>query len=182
MNKFIVYKCTCIENGKRYVGITIKTLEYRKRQHWREAKSKKQCSIFHSALLKYGVDKFIWEVLDTVETSEAVFVLEKYYIKSLGTLKPNGYNLTEGGVGMYGYQISDETRKKMSAARSGKNNPNYGKRGDKSPNFGRKHSEETKQKIGAAQRGKIVSQETRFKMSLSRFDREKNKKHGEVIQ
>ena len=46
--------------------------------------------------------------------------------------------------------IIEETRNKMSKNHvdvSGENNPNYGKRGELSPLFGRHHSEETKEKI-----------------------------------
>jgi hypothetical protein len=43
-----------------------------------------------------------------------------------------------------------EVRQKMSKSRTGSKNYMYGKRGEDTPNFGRKHSEETKLKMKLA--------------------------------
>ena len=51
-------------------------------------------------------------------------------------------------------KVSDSTREKLRATKKGENNPNYGKH----------LSEETKQKIGEANKGKPKSEETRKKM------------------
>lgn len=47
---------------------------------------------------------------------------------------------------MYGRPVSEETRKKISDAEKGEKNYNYGKRGAECKNFGRKQSEEEKEK------------------------------------
>ena len=53
----IIYKATNLVNGKIYIGQTINTLEYRKNQHFREARCEKRKNIyFHNALNKYGED------------------------------------------------------------------------------------------------------------------------------
>lgn len=59
---------------------------------------------------------------------------------------------------------------------SGKNNHMYGKKGENNPNWGRKHSEETKKKMSMVKSGKNhplwgkkVSEETKRKMSLSQI-------------
>jgi hypothetical protein len=54
-------------------------------------------------------------------------------------------------------EISEETREKLSKAKSGENHPNFGKH----------HSTETKAKISAAEKGKVISEETRAKLSES---------------
>lgn len=88
--------------------------------------------------------------------------LERFYIRWYGR-KDNGTgilrNLTDGGEGGNGLISSPETRKKKSIANSGKNNNMYGvrlcgeknhmfgKKGALSPLYGRKHSEETKEKM-----------------------------------
>jgi len=46
-----------------------------------------------------------------------------------------------------GKNLSEETKRKLSNAFSGKNNPNYGKFGKDHPCFGRKTSEEIKRKM-----------------------------------
>ena len=52
---------------------------------------------------------------------------------------------------------------------AGKNNPQYGKYGADHPAYGNKHTKETKEKIANAHKGKIVSQETRDKLSETRI-------------
>ena len=91
-------------------------------------------------------------------TEEEAFKHEKYMIavfgrKDLGT----GilHNRTDGGEGGSGAIRNEESRKKYSESKKGKNNPNYGK----SP------SEETRKKRSEAMRGKSPSQETRRKRS-----------------
>ena len=63
----------------------------------------------------------------------------------------------------YGHRWSDDQKKKLSNLMSGKNGSFYGKR----------HTEETKTKIRESNKGKIVSDETRRKISESRIG-EKN--------
>ena len=50
---------------------------------------------------------------------------------------------------------SEETRRKISESRKGKNHPMYGKH----------HNEETRRKISAAKKGKVLSEETKRKLS-----------------
>ena len=51
---------------------------------------------------------------------------------------------------------------------SGENNHEYGKTGILAPWYGRVHTDEEKQKISEAHKGKIVSEETKLKISNSR--------------
>ena len=46
--------------------------------------------------------------------------------------------------------ISDETRRKLSEATKGENNPMYGRTGEKSSFFGKRHTEETRKKMSDA--------------------------------
>lgn len=59
------------------------------------------------------------------------------------------------------YICSEETRKKLSLANSGKNNPMYGKSAMK----GKHLSEETRKKISKAHKGKKLSLDTKHKIS-----------------
>jgi hypothetical protein len=87
------------------------------------------------------------------------------------------HNKTNGGDGTSGLIKSDETRKKLSEANKGKNNPNYGKsfseehrrkisesmkgknnhmygkKGENSPNYGKSPSIETRKKISEIKKG-----------------------------
>ena len=55
-----------------------------------------------------------------------------------------------------GRKNTEETIKKMSNSSSGKNNSQYGKRGEKSPHFGKHFSEESKQKMSDAKKNNIT--------------------------
>jgi hypothetical protein len=71
-----------------------------------------------------------------------------------------------------GKHLSEETKKKISDANKGENNPNYGKHRSEETrkklsdaNKGKRLSEETKKKMSDAHKGKHPSEETRKKMS-----------------
>ena len=125
-------------------------------------------------------------------TEEEAFRHEIYMIavfgrKDLGT----GilHNLTDGGDGASGAIKSEKTRKKLSEANKGKNNPNYGKslseetrrkmsearKGENHPNYGKSLSEETRRKMSEAHKGKTHSEEHKRKNS----EAHKGKTHSE---
>jgi predicted DNA-binding protein YlxM (UPF0122 family) len=98
----IVYLVTNKINGKKYVGITKKTLEQRKSQHIYVAKTEKGAKFQH-ALRKYGEDGFSWEVIDKASTYEELLEKEIYYIEKYDSFR-NGYNSTLGGEGFNGFE------------------------------------------------------------------------------
>jgi ribosomal protein S20 len=105
-------------------------------------------------------------------TEEEAFKHEIYMIavfgrKDLGTgiLR----NKTNGGEGSSGFIHSKETKRKLSELNKGENNPSYGKRGEKSPLYGRTLSKETKRKLSEVKKGKngkLHTEETKRKMSV----------------
>jgi hypothetical protein len=69
---------------------------------------------------------------------------------------PNCMNYARSSLGTApGHKFSEETRRRVSVATSGENNPNYGK----------KHSEETLKKMSDKKKGKKSSEETKQKLS-----------------
>lgn len=176
-----VYLITNIENKKQYVGITKFSIEERFFQHT------KRGFLLTEAIQKYGEQNFFIELVEEVESAERAYELEIFYIQKYNTKVPNGYNLTDGGdgifgweaseeyrqecservkllhkekkVGMYGKIHTEETKKKMSASLKGNKNC-----------LGRTLSEESKQKIREKHLGKFVSEETKKKISENHHD------------
>ena len=145
-NNYYVYKHTNKVNNKVYIGITCQ--EPTKR--WANG-SGYRTQHFSRAILKYGWDGFSHEILYEGLSEAQAKVLEVsliYYYKS--TNPKYGYNISEGGDIVH---HSEETRKKMSEAQKGENNPNYGKRGAETSFYGKHHTEETKAKISEANKG-----------------------------
>jgi group I intron endonuclease len=107
---------------------------------------------------KYGDDCFTFETIE--ETEDNVDILndrEIFWMKEMNTMFPNGMNFLNGG----GVRSPSEiTRKRMSDAKSGKNNPFYEKR----------HSEKTKKMMSennVGMSGKHHSEESKKKQSES---------------
>ena len=95
----IIYKATCLVNGKIYIGRTMFTLEKRKKTHLYEAKREVNNMIFLAAIRKYGEENFVWEDISHCSTIDELSALEKYYITFFNSLDPNGYNSIPGGNG-----------------------------------------------------------------------------------
>jgi group I intron endonuclease len=111
-NTMIVYMAKNKINQKCYIGITKKTLEYRKLAHEKASKYNKRK--FSIALKKYGFDNFEWRVLDSASSIDELELKEVYYISKYDSVK-NGYNLTSGGEIKKEY--SEESKQKMKEAR-----------------------------------------------------------------
>lgn len=88
-----IYKITNIINGKVYIGQTIRTLKTRFNQHI----NRTGCTYLHSAIHKYGKEKFKIELIEEVP-KENLDEREIYWISFYNsTDKTKGYNLIKGG-------------------------------------------------------------------------------------
>lgn len=95
--KGIIYCACCIFNGKKYIGQTKKSLEWRTKKHFYDSNI---CQYkFQRALLKYGKSGFIWGIVEECEY-EILDEREFYWIDYYNTYS-NGYNSTHGGDGGY---------------------------------------------------------------------------------
>lgn len=96
-----IYCHTNRGTGLKYIGLTKLGLARRWTLHVRTAMKDAtgyHCRYFHAAIRKYGEDAFDHEVLaDGIATVEEANVAEVKWIADLGTLAPNGYNLSAGG-------------------------------------------------------------------------------------
>ena len=145
-----IYLIRNLKNNKCYIGKTIHdAVKTRIRDHLRGKGSQS----VKDAIEKYGKDAFTYEVLHDGIIPEFLDTLEKEAIAKFNTIAPHGYNRNNGGSGSIKH--SEEARQKMSESTKGENHPMYGK----------KLSDETKQKISEAHKGKTLSEEHRRKIS-----------------
>jgi group I intron endonuclease len=114
----------------------------------------------HHALLKYGHENFTLEIIECCPISE-LLVREQYY---LDLLKPD-YNVLEFAYSSLGYRHSAETiallKKKIT--------PEFLKKLKE-----KKISSEHKEILSLTHKGKVVSQETRNKLSIATSEYKKN--------
>jgi group I intron endonuclease len=172
-----VYLATNRINGKQYVGQTF-NLDDRKKAHKRTA-LRGAMFAFYCAIRKYGFISFDWKTLKYREfltkKKDKVWMnyWEKYYIKKLNTMSPNGYNLTTGGDGVVGIPHTEKWKSQMRAIHIGNK---YGlgykhtleaKRKISDAGKGRKHSNVTKSKMSMAALGRVMSPETKEKLRLA---------------
>lgn len=142
----MIYLITNQITGDRYVGKTARTIEDRWYQHKKNAEYGHDTYLY-KAMRKYGIDAFIIEFLAEGLDEEEVLLIEQ--------LKPE-YNMTRGGTGG---DMSASPKWQDSVARrnyKGENNPNYGKCGTDSPNFGKKRTPEQIETYKQAYKGKRI--------------------------
>jgi group I intron endonuclease len=158
------------------VGWTSRGLENRWKAHLKRVHAGNHSKLYDS-IRKHGPDVWVKGIIENDLTHEQAKQIEIEWIAKLDTFK-SGYNMTEGGDGVcflgetnpfYGRKHTPESiekiRQSIGNQLSGESNPQWGLRGELSPCWGRKHSEESKRKIADGNRGKILSEETRQKMS-----------------
>lgn len=145
--------------------------------------------ILTEAIKKYGEKNFLIELIDEVQLAEKAYDLEMYYIKQYNTKSPHGYNLTDGGDGIFGWEATDEYKKECServknlhkqkkVGMHGKKHSektkekmrDSAKKVEKTWLIGRKHSPETIEKIRKKHVGKKKTEETIKKIKDNHHD------------
>ena len=139
-----IYLVTNTITKKQYVGQTVcDDVERRWKQH-RSPSTKTIGRYLLAAYKKYGIDSFKFQII-CICFDEDCNRFEEEYIKKYDTLAPNGYNLQAGGKNSKKHPetsklisdslkgrrltpITDEIRKKSSDGLKGINNPNFGKK------------------------------------------------------
>lgn len=172
-------------SGKQYVGITASSLERRWKQHCYDARHRN--TPLYAAIRKYGAASFALEVL--LEGSwEDLNAAEELEIAARRTQHPNGYNLRAGGNQS---ALHPDTCQKLSQIRRGRRSPaqlaaSAARRGRPlvqcvRANTGRVVSAETRARMSAAHRGKQLSQKQR-EYHESRRGRPLSEAHRENIR
>jgi len=121
MNPYGVIYCLTSPSGKKYFG---KTTNWKTRiRDYKRYKCSGQPKI-HRALLKYGSENFVMEVVSECESKEELNFMEAWFISLHETIR-EGYNCREGGEGG---KHSEEAKRKISAANRGKSSWCKGKK------------------------------------------------------
>ncbi len=117
-SKPVVYTIYCHTNkvnGKRYVGQTKHSIEWRWSKHVADATSGYGCAYLSAAIRKHGRDAFDHAVLETCASRDAANDAEvKWIAKYRCTDRALGYNLTSGGGA--GAIWSDDARARLGAS------------------------------------------------------------------
>ena len=146
---YTVYQHKNKINGKIYIGITSQKPE----QRWgSQGCNYKSSPHFYSAIQKYGWDNFEHNILFTDLTKEQACLKEQELIKEYNSMNREfGYNSTSGGDI---FTMNEETKQKISQAMIGNQN-----------GLGHPCSEEKKEKISNAQKGRKFTEEHKQKLS-----------------
>lgn len=156
----ILYSLT-FPNGKKYIGITSKSLRRRLVTHASHARCGRDYCL-QRAIRKYGIERVVAETLVVASDWDYLCDLEKRAVNSFATLSPGGYNISAGGEGVTGIKKSPEQRAAMSERGKGKN------KGNKF-SLGYRHTAEAIKKISEAGRRRVLSAESRAKIGASKI-------------
>ena len=158
---FYIYVIQNKTNNKLYVGKAANpSKRFIEHKNISNGSKPREHSLIHSAIAKYKVDNFTFQVIEEWGNETEAYEAEKFWIEFFRSNvskfgKNAGYNLNEGGLGagagnnnpMFGKHHSPETIIKMSQDRIGKGNAM----------FGRKHTDQSK-KLMADVRFKYVGE------------------------
>lgn len=162
----IIYQVINNLNKKIYIGKTVRPLDKRIYMHLYDA-NRGSRTVFHRAIMKYGIHNFVFDILAWCDTKDKLNVLERFYILLKGTKIPSGYNSTDGGDGGLGIIVSEETKEKMSKIRKGKKHSEETKRKMSEGRIGMKFSKEHKENMRRVRLGKNLPEKTVHKMMES---------------
>lgn len=156
----------------KYIGVTANTKQRFKSHCSATSRTK---SYIKNAIQHYGKDNFAFDVL-VVADRRYCLELEAKLIEEYKTLTPNGYNICGGGEGPV-------------AALAGENHPWFGKKftqehKDKigASHRGQKRSQELCEKLRAINIGKTISAEQRQKISQSLTGKKLTPEHCEKMR
>lgn len=159
-----VYSILHAASGKSYVGSAVH-LGKRQAQHQRMLRSGKHHNVkLQRAWDKYGEGAFVFKVLEHVPKPATLLQREQAWIDALDAVA-KGFNLTPTAGSILGMRFTEESKRRMSSAATGKT---------KSP--------EHVAKVAAALRGRKMTDEQRQKMRDAKLGKTYGPRSPEVGQ
>lgn len=163
-----IYKITSPSN-KIYIGQAVNI--YPRYMKYKNLDCIGQPRLYRS-IVKHGFDSHVFEVIEEC-IFEDLNIRERYWQDFYNVLNEKGLNCVLTKTEEKKMVKSEETLKKMSEAMSG----------ERHFLFGKKHSEETRQKMSKSQKEKSpISEETRLKMSKAQKGKKMPKEAIDAIQ
>jgi group I intron endonuclease len=148
-------------SGKSYIGQTTRSIQKRFRDHQEGS----NCAAIYNAIQKYGWDNLEKDWYECPD--EDLNFDEELLVREMMTLKPDGYNLREGG-GSRGKHNKESIQKCKET-----------KLGEKNPMFGKITSESTKQKQRESATGRAHTKTAKQKCREAKLG-EKNPMYGKT--
>jgi group I intron endonuclease len=165
-----IYKFTHIESGRSYIGQTIQDPNNRRLEHISHARYSPKSHHFHNALRKYGIENFTFDVIASASSMAELNALEIEYVKKYDSIN-NGFNIRDAGGNK---RHNPESIKRMSEsqkeahARRRRLGTDTFTRKDGGLMNGKTHREDSKTKMSISHMGKVMSDETKKKISDSK--------------
>jgi group I intron endonuclease len=175
-----------LEDGKVYIGCS-SNIAKRFYEHTNNLDSNKHINLhLQHAWNKYGKNKFSFEAVFLCQQQD-LGEAEKYFIDRFDTFA-NGYNNSHGGetytYGMnsprYGKRHSEETKRKISIAKSGRCHSKETIEKIRVSSTGREWSDSSKKKLSLYHAGRPLPEKTKKKISDSTKGKPSNNK-GKVL-
>lgn len=138
-------------NGKVYIGIT-NNVKRRWQEHKKHSKNiTKNSYAVHLAINKYGLQNFIYKIIEILPNLDVANTREMEWIAFLKEERCQLYNETDGGDGTkgHGHSWTEEQKQKASVRNSGSGNPMYGVQlfGEANGNFGKEMKPHVKEEL-----------------------------------
>lgn len=139
---YSIYKATNQINGKSYIGFASYWPQRKTSHKHLSKKYQGNNNLFYSSIRKYGWDNFEWKVLyQSLNKEHCKNEMESYFIKEYDTYN-NGYNMTTGGEGTFGWAHPPEVYARIAEGNKGNVPWNKGLSGYEGMNKGWKYTEE----------------------------------------
>lgn len=172
-----LYVATCLITNKMYVGITLRTVKIRVREHLRVA-SKSPKFKFHHAINKYGSHNFEFVELFSYPTLAEAQEAEMALVAALD-LHVAGYNSSLGGE--TSPSIVPEIAAKISAARKGVHFSLEHRANIAAAKIGSKASDETRRLQSESRRGRKLSDHHKSRISEGKMGGTVSSSHRAAI-